>query len=292
MARRIAFVGLGQMGSNMVERLIEQGEDVRGFDISPETRKRLAEHQVPVADSLKEALAGRDIIMTSLPDPNAAKAAYLGPGGIIETADAGSLVMDLSTIDPGTMREIGAAAAKKGLAVVDSPVSGGPPESRKGQLILMVGCDEAVLPRVEPVLNHLSASWAHTGPVGTGKVVKLVNNLMSMGAIALAAEAFALGTAAGVEPQRLFDVLSTSGGRSHQFLKRIPYAMKGDYTPYFKLELGEKDLALAVDLGRALHQPTPSASTIREVFSMGLSSGYRGQDCVALYRMFETWTGR
>ncbi|MFM7304940.1 MAG: NAD(P)-dependent oxidoreductase, partial [Alphaproteobacteria bacterium] len=270
MKERIAVFGMGQMGANMASRLTEQGFDVLGYDINPARRQELAERQVAVADTVEAALAGRPIVLTSLPDPAAAKFAWLAPEGLVDQAAPGTLIIELSTLDPDTMREIAAAAAAKGIAVLDCPVSGGPMESLRGELVLIVGGDVADIRRAEPVLQSLGQSWSHTGPIGTAKAVKLVNNMMSMGNVLIACEAFALGEAAGVAPETLYQVLSQSGGRSFHFTKRFPKALKNDFDPGFKMELGEKDLALAIDLGRALHQPTPATSAVRELMAQAL----------------------
>ncbi|MGE3651740.1 MAG: NAD(P)-dependent oxidoreductase [Reyranellaceae bacterium] len=292
MKRRIAVLGMGQMGSGMAGRLVEAGHEVIGYDINPATRVALAKSGMAMADSIKAALAGREIILTSLPDPKAVQAAWLGEGGLIASADPGSLCIELSTIDPQTMREVGEAAAKRGLDVVDCPVSGSPAEARLGKLVLIAGGERQTVNRAEPILLSLGETWRYTGGVGTAKVVKLVNNMMSMGNVLIACEAFALGTAAGVEAETLYDVLSVSGGRSHHFTKRFPNALKNNFDPGFKMELGEKDLALSIDLGRAMKMPTPGASTVRELFAMALSEGYRGRDIVALLQMYQDWAKR
>ncbi len=292
MKRRIAVIGMGQMGSGMAGRLAESGHDIIGFDINPATRAALAKSGMAMADSIKAALAGREIILTSLPDPKAVQAAWLGEGGLIASADPGSLCIELSTIDPQTMREVGEAAAKRGLDVVDCPVSGSPAEARLGKLVLIAGGERQTVNRAEPILLSLGETWKYTGGVGTAKVVKLVNNMMSMGNVLIACEAFALGTAAGVEAETLYDVLSVSGGRSHHFTKRFPNALKNNFDPGFKMELGEKDLALAIDLGRTTRMPTPGASTVRELFALALSEGYRGRDIVALLQMYQEWAKR
>ncbi len=292
MKRRIAVLGMGQMGSGMAARLAEAGHDVVGYDINAATRAALTKTGVAMADSIKAALGGREIVLTSLPDPNAVRAAWLGEGGLVASADPGSLCIELSTIDPATMREVGEAAAKRGLDVVDCPVSGSPAEARLGKLVLIAGGERQTVNRAEPILLSLGETWKYTGGVGTAKVVKLVNNMMSMGNVLIACEAFALGTAAGVEAETLYDVLSVSGGRSHHFTKRFPNALKNNFDPGFKMELGEKDLALAIDLGRTTKMPTPGASTVRELFALALSEGYRGRDIVALLRMYQEWAKR
>jgi len=108
--------------------------------------------------------------------------------------------------------------------------------------------------------------------------------------VLVAAEAFALGTAAGVDPRTLYDVLSVSGGRSHHFTKRFPSALEGNFDPGFKMELGEMDLALGIELGRALHMPTPTASLVRELYALALATGFRGRDIVALLAMYNKWS--
>lgn len=289
MADRIAVVGMGQMGAGMAGRLAETGLDVLGYDIDVQTRKRLADQGVPVSDDLKNALAGREVILTSLPGPAAVRAAWLGDGGIVALAQSGSLCIELSTIDPATMREVGIAATERQLAVLDCPVSGSPNQARQGKLVLICGGERDVLERAEPVLRCLGETWRHTGGIGTAKIVKIVNNMMSMGNVLVAAEAFALGVAAGVEPQTLYEVLSVGGGRSNHFVNRFPNALKGNYAPGFKMELGEKDLALAVELGRAAKVPTPAASLVRELSALALAEGFRGQDIVALLAMYQGW---
>jgi 3-hydroxyisobutyrate dehydrogenase-like beta-hydroxyacid dehydrogenase len=289
MTEKIAVIGMGQMGSAMAGRLRESNLDVVGFDVSADQRGRLEKEGFRMAADIAEALRDRSIVLTSLPDPKAVSEAWLGAGGIVASAAKGALCIELSTIDPHTMRSVADAAQARGIAVVDCPVSGGPLEARNGKLILIAGGDEKDIARAEPILQRLGAEWKHTGGIGTAKAVKIVNNMMTMGNVLVAAEAFALGVAAGVEPQKLYDVLSVSGGRSHHFTKRFPNALKGDFSPGFKMELGEKDLALAIELGRTIKMPTPSASASRELYALALAEGFRGQDIVALLSMYRNW---
>jgi 3-hydroxyisobutyrate dehydrogenase len=286
---QVAVIGMGQMGSAMAERLIDSGYDVLGSDISAAIREALSARGVPVTDDVGQALAGRRIVLSSLPNPVAARGAFLGDRGAFALAEKGSVFIDLSTLDPATMKELNEAAVAAGHEMVDLPVSGSPAEARQGKLVLIAGGNRETIDRLEPLILALGTSWHYTGDVGTAKVVKIVNNMMSMGNVLVAAEAFALGTAAGVEPQTLYDVIANSGGRSHHFTKRFPNALKGNFAPGFKMELGEKDLALGIELGRTLHQPTPAASAVREMFAIAMAEGYRGQDIVALLDMYNKW---
>lgn len=282
MKHTLAFVGVGQMGCGMALRLVASDFDVTGFDISEKSRAQAQASGLKTERELKAALLGRSVILSSVPNAETARQAWMGTEGILEYAEPGSFGIELSTIDPKTMCEIAAAAQAKGIRMIDAPVSGGPAEAANGTLVLMVGGKQEDINELDSVLKALSSAYHYTGAVGTGKTVKLVNNMMSMGNILVAAEAFALGTAAGVDADLLFSVLSGSGGRSHHFLKRFPNAIQGNFAPGFKLELGEKDLALAIEFARTVNHPTPAASTVRELMAMGLASGYRGQDVVAM----------
>src|SRR5690606_17425055 len=149
-------------------------------------------------DELSDAVSGRDFILTSLPNSQAVRSAWLAQDGILASAKAGSIAIDFSTIDAETMVEVASACRKRGLGVLDAPVSGGPIEAAEGRLVLMIGGTDADLIRAKPVLDALGEVQLRTGDVGTAKTVKLVNNVMTMGNVLIAAEAFALGTAAGV----------------------------------------------------------------------------------------------
>jgi len=286
MSGKIAVVGTGLMGGNMAQALRDAGREVIGYDVSPDSAERLRAQGVAATTDLREAVGDAEIIVSSLPNSAIVRAALLGPGGVLETAAPGALLIEMSSIDPETMKAVAAGCAERALAALDVPVSGGPDEARAGTLVLLVGGGAEDIARGQPVLEVLGGSQFVTGAVGTAKVVKLVNNVMTMGNILVASEAFAMGTAAGVDPATLYEVLSQSGGRSHQFVKRFPKALKGDFDPGFKMQLGEKDVALAVEVGRGMNRPMPMASLIREIYQMALGLGYRDRDIVALVDMY------
>ena len=131
----------------------------------------------------------------------------------------------------------------------------------------------------------------HVGPLGSGQIIKLVNNVMSIGNVAVAAEAMVLGVKAGMDPQRLFDILSTSGGRSHHFLKRFPNVLAGDFTPYFGIALSRKDIALALGMAAKLEVPMFVASTVRQVYEAAHAEGFGQLDMAAVTKLYEHWTG-
>jgi len=193
MAARIGFIGLGAMGGNMARRLAGLGFTVAGYDISAANAKRSGDAGVKLVDSPAAAADGADFVLSSVPDPAAIRRAYLGPDGVLTRVRRGMVLIDLSTIDPATWREVGAAAAKQGVACLDAPVSGGPADAGSGKLIFLIGGEASVLERSRPVLEALGTSIHHVGPLGSGLIVKLVNNVMSVCNVVVAAEAMVLG---------------------------------------------------------------------------------------------------
>ncbi|GMV01128.1 MAG: NAD(P)-dependent oxidoreductase [Burkholderiaceae bacterium] len=286
---RIAVIGLGQMGGAIATRLHSQGLGIIGYDSNAATCREFAARGIAVAQSIADAAGQSGVVLTSLPNSPAVQAVWTGADGLASCVGPGTLCVELSSIDPQTMQAVGRILAARGAEVVDCPVSGSPQEALGGKLVLIAGGEPAAVERARPIVTQLGETVRYAGPIGTAKVVKIVNNMMSMANILAASEAFALGERAGVNPEVLLDILSVSGGRSSQFLKRFPWAVKGDFAPRFKMELGEKDLSLGVDLGRAVGMPTPVASLTRELYALAMAQGLRGRDIVALLQMYEQW---
>ena len=290
-AERIGFIGLGAMGGGMAGHLVRSGYAVTGYDVSAERAEAAARAGVTRAASPSAAVADADVVMSSLPHPAAVRATYLGPDGVVARARAGAVLVDLSTIDPDTWKEVGRAAAARGLDCLDAPVSGGPAEAGSGKLVFLVGGDGPVLERCRPILATLGTEIHHVGPLGSALVVKIVNNVMSMGNVAVAAEAMVLGVKAGMDPQRLFDILSTSGGRSHHFLKRFPNVLAGDFDPRFSIALSRKDLGLAARMAESLGVPMLTLAIVRQVYEAAAAAGLDGRDMAAVTALFERWAG-
>jgi 3-hydroxyisobutyrate dehydrogenase len=288
---QIGFVGLGTMGGAMATRLAAQGHRVTGYDVAAGRMARAGDAGVMAATSPAGAALAAEVVLSSLPDPAALRRAYLGADGVLTGARAGATFIDVSTVDPDTWREVAAAAGAKGVDCLDAPVSGGPAEAGSGKLVFLVGGDGAVLERCRPLLLTLGTEIHHVGPLGSGQIVKLVNNVMSMGNMAVAAEAMVLGVKAGMDPQRLFDILSTSGGRSHHFLKRFPKVLAGDFTPYFGIGLSRKDVSLALAMAAKLEVPMLVTSTVRQVYEAAHAQGFGQLDMAAVTRLYEQWAG-
>jgi 3-hydroxyisobutyrate dehydrogenase len=284
----VGVVGLGVMGRALSRRLLAAGHEVRGHDVSAEALRQAAALGVVAAPPHR--LAELEVVLTSLPDDAAAAAVLLPPDGLAAGLRPGAAIVELSTLLPRTVRAVDEAARPRGVRVVDCAVSGGPAEAASGALVLLVGARDEDVESVRPLLEDLG-TIQHAGAVGDGKAVKLANNVMTMGNVLVAAEAFALGVSAGVEPRRLFEILSVSGGRSHHFLKRFPWLLERDFEARFSLRLGEKDLRLALALAGETGAAMPATAVVQQLYRAAIALGSAEEDVVAVARLYERLAG-
>lgn len=278
---RVAVIGLGAMGGSVAARLARSELDTRVYDIDRAAVARAVAEGA--TEATLETASDVDVVVTSLPNDAIVRSVLLEQS-VLERL-TGKLLIELSTILPETMREVAAVAKQHSVAVVDSPVSGGPAEARSGKLVLLVGADDAALANGRPVLEQLG-EIKHVGPVGSGKAIKLVNNLMSMGNMVVAAEAFALGERMGLDPRRMFEVLRQSGGSSHHLVKRVPYALDNDYAARFAVDLAEKDLRLAISMGGGVGYDMPVAAAVRQVYADAQEQGFGREDMVSVLKVY------
>ena len=287
----VAVIGLGNLGGSVARHLAETGYPTTGYDPSPQAQSRAAAAGVTIGETAAAAVRAADVVITSLPDGSAVREVWLGDGGLVESAKPGTYVVELSTIGPETMLEVGRPAAAAGLRVIDAPVSGGPMEAVKGELVVIVGGAEEDVEAIRPLLTDVGSAVHFSGPVGTAKTVKLVNNLITNATVLISAEAFQVGIAAGLEPRHLFNLLSQmGGGKSHHFQKRFPWALEGDYHARFSIKLAEKDFRLGLELGQWAGVPTPAAATMRAIYSIAMAEGMGDDDIVGLVQLYERWT--
>ena len=276
----------------MSKVLLSKGFSVVGYDLDAGKVAAVVEAGGKRADSPAEVAAAVDVFCTSLPNGAILRDVYLGPGDALAQLAPGSVAVDFSTTDPGVIRELDAAASARGVDFVDAPISGGPPDILQGKLVILLGCSDGAFRKVEPLLTALSGGQVfRIGAPGEARVVKLVNNMMAMANVMVAAEAFTLGVKAGIDPQLLYDVLSHSGGRSAHFVKRFPWALQGDFAPRFSIANAIKDLGLGVGLAREVGAVTPLAAMVQQLFSAAAVHGHEEDDVVAAVRLFESWAG-
>jgi 3-hydroxyisobutyrate dehydrogenase-like beta-hydroxyacid dehydrogenase len=289
--RYVGFVGLGTMGGAMVEALLGGGHRVSVYDLDEDATATAESLGARRSSSVAELARKSEVVFTSLPDSQAVRDVYLGDDGMVAAARPRTVLVELSTIDPSTVIEVERHAERRGITLLDAPVSGSPDEARRGELFLIVGGDPEALESVRSTLECFGHNIHHVESVGAAKTVKLVNNMMTMGNVLVAAEAFAVGLKAGIEADVLFSILSRSGGRSHHFVKRFPKALDRNFEPGFSIRLGEKDLSLALDLARGLGVPVPTTALVQQMYRTAMSEGLAAEDIVAVSKVFEGWGG-
>jgi 3-hydroxyisobutyrate dehydrogenase len=240
----------------MAANLMKAGFELTAFDVRAEARDEPALAAASWAASPGELAAGSEVVITSLPGPPQVAEVVLGSGAVLERMPAGGLYIDLSTSTPDSIREIAAAAATRGIAVIDSPVAGGVRGARNGTLTLMVGASDEAFQRARPVLAGIGTQIFHVGDVGAGHVAKLVNNMMSIVNGLVAMEAMVVGAKGGVDVSRLLEVVEAGTGGSFA-LNVIRYVVfKGAFDPAkFALDLAAKDLRLSVEFAEQLGVP-------------------------------------
>jgi 3-hydroxyisobutyrate dehydrogenase len=285
----VGFIGLGVMGSRMAATLARGGYGLDVFDLDPAKTRAVAEAGAAAAASARAVAERSDVVFTSLPWPATVREVYLGAGGVVEAARPGTILVDMSTVDPETTRSVHAAAAARGVHHLDAPVSGGYREAENGTLVIIVGGERDAFDRAKPVLEVLGASVHHAGPSGAGNIVKLVNNVMSMGNMLVAAEVFVLGVKAGMDPTTLFEILRTSAGRSYHFERRLPNILARNFAPGFTVDLARKDLGLAVDMARSHDVPVPATSLLHQLYNASSALGDGPNDFAAIVKLFESW---
>lgn len=287
----VGFIGLGVMGSRMAKTLARAGYALSVFDIDHAKIQALTEAGATAADSPKDVALKSDLLFSSLPWPATVREVYLGAGGVLEGARPGTILIDTSTVDPETTRAVHAAAAARDLRYLDAPISGGWREAETGTLVVIVGGDRGAFDEAKAVLGVLGETVHHAGPSGAGNIVKLVNNVMSMGNMLVAAEVFVLGVKAGMDARTLFEILRTSAGRSYHFEKRLPNILARNFEPGFTVDLARKDLGLAVDMARTHDVPVPATSLLHQLYNASSALGDGKNDFASIVKLFESWAG-
>ena len=282
---RVAFIGLGHMGGPMAANLAKNGHAVSAFDLSAEALQKAREAGVTVAPSALAAVEGAAVVISMLPASRHVESLYLGDGALMAAIPAGALVIDCSTIAPASAQRVAKAAADRGLAMLDAPVSGGVAGAAAGTLTFIVGGDVAALERARPVLQAMGKNIFHMGASGAGQVAKLCNN-MALGVImAVTGEALALGVAHGLDPQALSAMMAVSTGRSWATEVCNPWpGVKPDapasrgYSGGFGNDLMLKDLGLAVEAALGTGAAVPLGELARNLYALNSRAGRGGLD--------------
>ncbi len=278
---KVGYIGLGRMGRGMALNLVRAGYDLTVFDLSSDAVDALVEAGASAATNVGELTRDVDVIFTSLPGPREVEAVVFGADGVLQHVEAGKVLFDLSTSSRELALRIHEAFTDKGATMLDAPVSGGPAGAESGDMAFWVGGDRETYDRYLPVLRAMGDKPRHCGDVGTGTVVKLVNNVTGPMFLHAMAEAFSIGVKAGVDPLELWDALRLGvvgkGSALNMLTKQF---LPGQFDPpAFALKLLYKDVGLATDLARELGVPMRLANLTQAEIVEALGRGWGDRDC-------------
>ena len=284
---KTGFIGLGIMGKPMAKNLVKAGYDLVVYDIAGEAVAELKHEGAAAAGSIAEVAQGCEVIVTMLPNSPHVKEVVLGAGGILENAKAGTVIVDMSSISPIVSREIEGECAKKGVVLLDAPVSGGEPKAVDGTLAIMVGGDGTAFEKVKEMLLVMGASAVHVGEIGSGNVTKLANQIIVALNIAAMSEAMVLATKCGVDPEKVYNAIRGGLAGSTVLDAKMPMVLNGNFKPGFRIELHIKDLQNALDAAHAVGSPIPLTAEVMEMMQALKVSGKEKNDHSGLVEYFE-----
>ncbi|ADU36593.1 3-hydroxyisobutyrate dehydrogenase [Variovorax boronicumulans] len=294
---KIAFIGLGNMGGPMALNLLKAGHTLSAFDLSAEACKKFGAEGLPIAKSAAETVADAEVVISMLPASAHVEGLFLGGAGkpgLLESIEAGTLVIDSSTIAAATSRKVAEAAAAKGVAMIDAPVSGGTGGAIAGTLTFMVGGETKDLERARPVLEKMGANIFHAGAAGAGQTAKICNNML-LGILMIGtSEALALGVANGLDPKVLSEIMRRSSGGNWALEKYNP--MPGvmetspaskNYAGGFGTDLMLKDLGLAQENAAAVRAATPLGGLARSLYAAHSLAGHGALDFSSVLKLVQ-----
>ncbi|MCZ1006609.1 2-hydroxy-3-oxopropionate reductase [Streptomyces lydicus] len=288
---KIAWIGLGIMGSPMAENLIKAGYQVTGYTLEADKLKRLAAAGGTAAASLAEAVTGADVIITMVPASPQVEAIAYGPDGILENAPRGALLIDMSSITPQTSIDLAHAAADKGIRVLDAPVSGGEAGAVEAVLSIMAGGDRADFDAARPLLEALGKTIVHCGPHGAGQTVKAANQLIVAINIQACAEAVVFLEKSGVDLTAALDVLGGGLAGSTVLARKKDNFKNRDFPPGFRIDLHHKDMGIVTDAARTVGAALPVGTLVASLVASLRAQGDGGLDHSALLRGVERLSG-
>jgi 3-hydroxyisobutyrate dehydrogenase len=298
MSPNVGFIGLGTMGRPMAANLVKAGYRLTVYDVDGAAVEALVNQGALAANSAREVAEASEVIVSMLPASQHSLAAASGPDGYIAGLSKGSTVIDMSTIDPDTTRQIADAVAAAGGAMLDAPVSGSSAWATTGELTIMVGGAAAVLEQHRDLLGHMGTNVIHCGAIGMGETVKLANNLVAGISMIAVTEAFALGVAKGADPKVLFDVMSKASGNCWTLQTRCPAPgvvsdspVNDGFAPGFMADLMYKDLGLALAAASQEKVPLALTAIAHEQYAATSRRGFGRLDFSAVAKLLDGATG-
>jgi len=279
----VGFIGLGRMGCPMAANLCRKGASVVAYDINPDPVRELESLGAAASAGVQDVAGRSDVVFTMLPDSAVVERVVGGDDGVLAHTKPGSVVVDMSTIDPRVTDRLAVAAAKLGIDFVDAPVGRLASHADRGESLFMVGAVPDAFARVKPLLEMMGTTIHHCGGVGTGMRTKLVNNFLAIVSCQMNAEAIALSQRFGLSLEKTLDVIHGTTATNGQLkLAWATKVLKGDTEPGFTIDLAHKDLSLIVEAANADQVPVAIAAVAREAYSSARAQGYGGRDFSAM----------
>jgi len=283
----VAFIGTGVMGAPMAGHLLGAGHAVTVHNRTPAKAHGLVSLGAKLAASPADAARDAEFVFINVPDSPDVREVCLGENGIIRSVRKGTLVIDHSTISPKVSREVAAELEKVGVEFLDAPVSGGDIGARSATLSIMVGGSDAVFDRALPLLRLMGKTVTHTGPVGTGQLTKLVNQILVTVTNLATCEALAFARKSGLNLEKTIEAVSGGAGGSWQLANLGPRMVKGDFRPGFTIDLQQKVLRLVLEAGEEGEVSLLATSLVHQLFSAAQSAGYGREATQALFKVVD-----
>jgi 2-hydroxy-3-oxopropionate reductase len=284
---RIGFIGLGIMGKHMLRNLRKAGHELVAYDIVPASIDAVVGDGVERGASCKDVASRTDVVITMLPDGPEVQQAVLGPGGVLEGAHPGLILVDMSSISPMISQEMALACSKKGVSFLDAPVSGGEPKAIDGTLAIMVGGDQATFEKVTPLFELMGSSAVLTGGVGAGNVTKLANQIIVAGNIAAMSEALVLADRCGVDSEVVFNAIKGGLAGSTVLNAKAPMVIARNFKPGFRIRLHQKDLRNALLTAESKKVALPLTSLVQQMLIALMNRGSGDLDHSAIFTFIE-----
>jgi len=284
---RVAFLGLGIMGRPMAANLVKAGNEVAVWNRTPGKDVEGARNATSPADAAR----GAEVVWMCVSDTKAVETVLFGPQGVEQTLAADAIVVDSSTISPSAEYQFAERLHGKGVEYVDAPVTGSKVAAENGSLIFMVGGDEAVLAKLDPLFKAMGKQVFRMGETSKGQAAKLVMNLQIALIYEGFAEALTLATKLGVNVDSLLPLIQASMVKSGVVEYKAPFVLKRDFTPNFPLRLMLKDIDLALAAAKEARVKLPALETVQEIYEMAAEDGHQDLDCAATLTLLEKWAG-
>lgn len=291
MTERIGFIGLGIMGRGMAHNLLKAGFELRVWNRTASRMDELVQAGAIATDTPDDLAAQSDVVIVCVSDTPDVVEVILGEQGVIQGAQSGTLVIDMSTISPQVTQEIAAKLGDKGIQMLDAPVSGGSEGAARGTLSIMVGGDTAQFERALPLLQAMGKTITHVGGHGSGQTVKLVNQILVVGNALAMSEALLFAQAGGVDLQRAFDAVSQGAAGSWMLSNRGPQILARDWRPGFTIDLQQKDLRLVLAAADQMGVPVLATGLISNLYRTLQARDLGGEGNHALIKALEALAG-